>query len=100
MTDTRPRIPIALRDYKSSAQVVIITNYQLGVACDKIIEDASAVANLNQLNIRHGMTGIPTAIAQTESFLKDFTNASVSAASKELSGRNFKQVFDTFREVK
>ncbi len=39
---------------------MIITNYQLGVAGGKIIEDASAVANLNQLNIRHGMAGIPT----------------------------------------
>ena len=47
-------------NYKSSAQVVIITNYHLGVAGGKIIEDTSAVANLNQPNIRHGMTGIPT----------------------------------------
>ena len=38
---------------------MIITNYQLGVAGGKIIEDTSAVANLNQPNIRHGMTGIP-----------------------------------------
>ena len=63
MTDTRPlhsnrppRLQIfsSGRDnYKSSAQVVIVTNYQLGVAGGKIIEDASAVANLNQLNIRN-----------------------------------------------
>ncbi len=41
---------------KSSTQVMIITNYQLDVADGKIIEDALAVANLNQLNIVHGMT--------------------------------------------
>ncbi len=37
-----------------------MTNYQLGVAGGKIIEDASVMANFNQLIIRHSMTGVLT----------------------------------------
>ncbi len=38
---------------------MIIINYQLGVASDKIIKDA---ANFDQLNIRYGMTRILTIV--------------------------------------